>query len=458
MALPKLFGGSKMRKARREKETAPKSRVALPELFHNAPQQSGSSQLPGFSVSAADLPNRRNDRFSAMRMKVRNAFTPSQPVFDRRLFAGRTDMLKSAIRSIEDQRLHLVIYGERGIGKTSLLHMLAAAAREARYIVVYSSCGGDSTFDETFRAAAADIPILFHSDFAPTTYEAERGTTLASLLPDRELLPRQFGDMCTKLTGTRVLIFLDEFDRVVNPKFRRDLAELIKILSDRSVRVQLVIAGVAADLAELVEHVPSVRRNILAIPVPLMTPEEVNDLVGLGERASGIVVTPAARERIVTISAGSPYTASLLSHHAALDAMDDERSEVLTSDVAAALEQALAELQGRISKHTMAQVHRLIQDSSSELLGLIASASLVGDGEFDLHLLESKAGGGSKATRCKTIVSELTSRQILLHERDDGFGRRFAFIEDAVPLYLWFLSQRDAFESEGGKAQRASAH
>ena len=129
------------------------------------------------------MSSRGTDRFAAVRAKLRHAFTPSQPVADRRLFAGRDDVLKTIIRSIEDQRLHVVLYGERGIGKTSLLHILTQAAGEARYIVVYTSCGANSNFDETFRAAAAEIPLLFHSGFSPTGSEAEKGSSLADLLP-----------------------------------------------------------------------------------------------------------------------------------------------------------------------------------------------------------------------------------------------------------------------------------
>ncbi len=190
MALPKLFRSSNKRKGRPGPDAAQKMRLALPDMFQQVAPASSSADLPRFSASAADQPNRRDDRFGAARMKLRNAYTPSQPVLDRRMFAGRLGVLKAAIRSIEDQRLHLVIYGERGIGKTSLLHMLTSAAREARYIVVYSSCSAASNFDETFRAVAADIPLLFHSDYAPTTSEAETGASLASLLPARKVLPR----------------------------------------------------------------------------------------------------------------------------------------------------------------------------------------------------------------------------------------------------------------------------
>ena len=278
-----------------------------------APEAGG---LPRFKATAADhIDRRRSDRFTAMRMRVRNAFTPSQPIVDGKMFAGRQDLLSHLIGSIEDQRLHLVLYGERGIGKTSLLHVLAEAARDARYIVVYSSCGSASSFQETFGAAAAEMPLLFHSGFGPTTEEAEAGSSMADLLPDN-FTPRQFADLCAKLTGTRVLIFLDEFDRCESSDFRRDVAELMKFLSDRSVRVQLVIGGVAADLAELVEHIPSIRRNILAVRVPQMSDDEVRQMVARGERVSGITYDAAAQDLVVRIARGWPYIAVLVCHHA----------------------------------------------------------------------------------------------------------------------------------------------
>ena len=181
------------------------------EAHRRAPE---TSALPRFNTTASDQTSGRGgDRFAAVRAKLRHAFTPSQPVADRRLFAGRDEVLKTIIRSIEDQRLHVVLYGERGIGKTSLMHVLTQAATEARYIVVYTSCGANSNFDDTFRAAATDIPLLFHSGFSPTAAETEKGSSLADLLPTEPLSPRKFGDLCAKLTGTRVLIILDEFDR-----------------------------------------------------------------------------------------------------------------------------------------------------------------------------------------------------------------------------------------------------
>ena len=150
-------------------------------------RRAARSTKRSFSRASARLPGDQprhgeTDRFAEARLRLRAAYTPSQPILSRSLFAGRTDVLATLIRSIEDERLHTIVYGERGIGKTSLMHVVAQAARDARYVVTYISCGAASNFDEVFRAVAADIPLLFHSGYGPSAPEAERGDTIASLL------------------------------------------------------------------------------------------------------------------------------------------------------------------------------------------------------------------------------------------------------------------------------------
>ena len=430
-----LFGRRK--KADQTDDANPKSSAVVRPLLRDAHRKASQvDALPRFHSMASDqFSGRSSDRFSAIRSKLRHAFTPSQPVADRRMFAGRDEVLSAMIRAIEDQRLHAVLYGERGIGKTSILHMLTQAAREARYIVVYSSCGANSTFDETFRAAAGDIPLLFHSGFAPTTSEAEKGATLADLAPDGPLSPRKFGDLCSKLTGTRVLIILDEFDRCESGAFRRDVAELIKNLSDRLGRVQLVLAGVAADLTELVEHIPSIRRNIFAHRVPKMPDTEVLQIVSNGEREAGLTFDPAASASVVAVSLGSPYIANLLCHHAGHAALDEGRSTVLPRDVSGAVDRAVAEFQARIAKPVQARIRGLMEHGSGEALATAARAALSGDGAFGVA--ELQAFGDVDAKRAQQVLQLLASEKILVADDDDDTGARMAFAEDGLPTFIW---------------------
>src|SRR4051794_21337517 len=91
-----------------------------PPVGARAPKKAETA-FPSFHATAGDqLERTTRDSMATIRMRLRNAFTPSQPITDWSRFAGRTEMLTALIRATEDGRLHTVLYGERGIGKTSI--------------------------------------------------------------------------------------------------------------------------------------------------------------------------------------------------------------------------------------------------------------------------------------------------------------------------------------------------
>lgn len=297
-----------------------------------------------------DLPRFRNNarhQFSPhetskadrLRIKFRGAFTPAQPVEKRERFAGRTKALARLISGIEDQRLHAVIYGDRGIGKTSLLHVLAETAREAGYVVLYESCDAGTGFDELFRSVLGRIPQLYHGGITPADEAVEEGATLLDMAGPAMLSPRSVSELLAATAGARLILMLDEFDRATSREFRRAVAELIKNLSDRCARVQIVVAGVAANFAELVEHIPSIRRNVLSLELPRMDDEEIEEMIAIGEAESGIAFGVEARSSIRFMAHGYPYIAALLSHHAGLSAIDKGADEVSLYDVTVAAEE-----------------------------------------------------------------------------------------------------------------------
>jgi Cdc6-like AAA superfamily ATPase len=402
--------------------------------------------FPRFHSTAADqLAGKSADRFASVRIRLRHAFTPSQPIVDRQMFAGRTEVLTTLISSIEDQRLHTIIYGERGIGKTSLLHVLAQAARDARYIVGYVSCSAGSHFDDTFRAAAAEIPLLFHSGFGPTSEQAEQGATLADILPPGPVSVRLASDLAAKVVGTRLILILDEFDRSEDPEFRRNIAEFMKKLSDRSARLQLVIAGIADDVTELVEHVPSIRRNVFALQVPKMTDVEVRQLVKNGEDACGLSFDDAATKFIVSVALGLPYVASLLAHHAGLVAVDEGRLTVAKADVSVAIAEALGELNGRISKRSQLQIATVVRQGVHKILGALSGAAQLASGQFNMDDISALYSGADNVARCKSIVENLAAEGVLIEAIDGEYGRSYRFLEESVPSYLWLLAAQSRF-------------
>ncbi len=402
--------------------------------------------FPRFQTTAGDqLDPRTADRFALVRSKLRGAYTPAQPVTDRKMFAGRTKVMTALIRSIEDQRLHTVIYGERGIGKTSLLQVLAKAAQEARYLVVYVTCGARSEFDETFRAIAAHIPLMYHSAYGPTTIEGERGDTLASLLGSEPMTVSSASDALAKIEGTRVLVILDEYDRAGSEDFRRSIAELLKSLSDQAVRVQVLIAGVAANLTELVANVPSIQRNVFAMRIPKMTAAEIRSIVKNGENVSDLHFDEAAIHAIIARCMGFPYLASLISHRAALVAIDEGRLTVQSRDVAVATEEAVNEFRGRISRRSQLQIGTLVDEGKLGVLGALAGAAQSTGGWFTVEDITAVHGDPAAIAEAREAAERLAADQVLLEVGDDGFGRGFRFMEPTVPVYLWLLAARGQF-------------
>jgi hypothetical protein len=405
----------------------------------NARRPSGDA--PRFHSMASDqLDRRASDKFTAARLRLRDAYLPAQPVTDARMFAGRKSLLTTMIRAIEDRHVHMIVYGERGIGKTSLLHVLAQRAREARYHVSYISCGAAAAFDETFRAVAAQIPLLFHEDYGPTSAEAEKGSTLADLLPDSEISPRMASEFCSKVVGTRVLVIMDEFERPQSPDFRRYVGEFLKNLSDRSVRVHLVIAGVASNLEDLLEPGGFVQRNIVALEVPKMTSDEVGQLIHNGEAISGLTFEQEAMDALIFGANGLPHLASLLCQQAGLSAISDQRLVVTRTDVPYAISDALTEIKGRLSKRLRAGVANFVRDGSFAILGPLASAAQRSEGVITVDEISSIFSEPDMVVLAIRELEKLKAQGVVSGFEDSKDGPYFRFVDPNALAYLWLLT------------------
>lgn len=379
-----------------------------------------NSKIPRFTGAATESePSSAVNAPQVSRLSL--AFTPAQPVSDLRRFAGRAALLEQMIRTIEDRRMHVVVHGDRGIGKTSLLHILTLLAREARYLVRYTSCSEDSEFDEVFRAAAEGIPILYHRDYDPTSPEAEKGLTLADTLGSRPLTPTSLSEAFAKLAGTRILLILDEFDRASSPAFRKAIAELIKNLSDRSARVQIVIGGVAPNLAELIEYIPSIRRNILGIPVGPMADEELLQIVANAQSIAKFSFDADAQNALLAAGNGSPYQVNLIGQIAARAALTRSSNDITANDVRAAVTQVEGELRSRLSPAALKQLAALQSALPADLLRAIGR-----------HAQHSFGNLQPKHNEAVSAALRKTGEASWWNEAGE-----FRFCDDSIPVILW---------------------
>ncbi len=393
--------------------------------------------LPRFSASASDdvEPGDAESNLARRKLALRDALGASQPVIGRDSFAGRHDALAQLIASIEQQRVHVVIYGERGIGKTSLAHVFAETAREARYLVLYGSCGTEAQFDAMFRSFAARIPRLYHKSVLPNSPEAERGDNFDVML-EEHFGPRELADLFADVTGTRVIIILDEYDRVLDASFRRDVAELIKNLSDRAARVQLVLTGVAQNLDELIGYAPSIRRNIVGLPMRPLSVSEVRDVIAIGETAAEIKYSDEAVQMITAMAGGSPYLVRLLAHQAGLAALAEKHSTVNETNGRTAVERVLTDWNASLPRRVQASLGRDEARAQWPLLIAAARAGSSADGYFTVDDVYTELGGNSMPTIIERDLKRFANANDLLELQETGNEARFRFRYPGVSSLL----------------------
>jgi hypothetical protein len=311
---------------------------------------------------------------------LREIFTPSRPRALGPLFIGRGGELKRLIAAIEEERAHVVLYGDRGRGKTSLANAFANLATEAGCITVRRACGADTSYERLFRGLLAALP--------PRILEPGATGNAASLLPEGAFGPEDVADVLARLRGVHVVLVIDEFDRAESPALRNAMAETIKNLSDQALPVTLLLVGVAGSLDGLLGHQPSIQRNILAIHVPPMRDEEVARLIAAGATAAGLAFAADATAQVVRLARGMPYYAHLLCLFAARSARLRGSQEVMSQDVAAAILEAFRKQEPELNG---AHARTLTLPGATEVLRAAAEAPRDSDDRFAESALPPEA-------------------------------------------------------------------
>lgn len=322
----------------------PKPKTTKPVPISAARTESGDA-LPRFKTPPLDpstRPEPTGDPLdSGTQAKLWEAFTPTKPKRWSRYFAGRRWAIQRVITAIEEEQAHVVIFGARGIGKTSLANVLAESASQVDYQVLRCPCSADITFEEIFRGFLRNLP----SEFMDRSTRAKNPAVehFEQLLPRGSFGPSELTVALSYLKLEHVILIIDEFDRIGSDNLKNQLAETIKNLSDISARITFIVVGIAQNLEELVGKHPSIQRHLVAVHLPLMEPPELRALIEVGEAASGMTFEDTTRESVVSFAKGLPYYAQLMCLYSGRHALARGSSTVEMKDLREAMAQVLEE-------------------------------------------------------------------------------------------------------------------
>ena len=256
----------------------------------------------------ATSPGGGQDRGSGRRLAPARAFTPTQPKLGRRQIVGREPELARILQALGEDRAHVVLYAERGRGKTSLTNTVVETLRRGAVVVARHTCDADSTFDSILRGLMRDLPASLRA----VAIGAAEGEGCEQVLPDRPLRPGDMVALPQRLATRSLVCVIDEFDRVEDSVTRTRIADAIKQLSDRDADLLLLIVGVSDNLDQILGQHPSIQRNVVGVHLPLFTDQDVALLVAKGARESGFSFPEEIVAGITVLARGMPYMAQLL--------------------------------------------------------------------------------------------------------------------------------------------------
>lgn len=286
----------------------------------------------------------QDDKLLQRRALVMGAFSPSQPITDKTLFAGRRDQMTTLIDVIFQSGQHAVIYGERGVGKTSLARVMNQAVNQSRWTADYT-CSSADTFGSIWRELLSNFPVVEErprTGFSKADASTTSTSSLISLLGNGEPSPNEIR-RCLELIAEAeaAVVFIDEFDRPADPNLRNLFADTIKILSDQGIGITIVLVGVADTVDELIAGHGSIQRALVQVQMPRMAAQELKEIVLQGMKTAELTVANEFVDRVVQLSQGLPHYTHLLSQFGGVAAIQRDSQRVTIEDLEPAITAAL---------------------------------------------------------------------------------------------------------------------
>ena len=262
------------------------------------------------------------DQFGA---RLAGVLSPSRPIRTPEHLRGRERDLVTIKRALYATGRHIFIYGDRGVGKSSLA---ATAAYQ------YQSSDAEPIFiagslDETFNSLIANLVSQAIGRPRTESRKARRSAGFSwhglRLATDMEISPlaidqqiKSIGDAAELLKhvaevhSEKPVVVVDEFDAIPDAQDRNKFAALLKQLGDQSVNIKFIFTGVGASAEELIGAHASAFRQLETLELLRLGWEGRRQIVEYAAGAFNLSVDSNVNWRIAIVSDGFPYYVHLI--------------------------------------------------------------------------------------------------------------------------------------------------
>lgn len=251
---------------------------------------------------------------------VGDVFTPSSVAS--LTFVPRDSINDKLVDALRTKGKQVVVYGHSGCGKTTLLENKLS---QIFSLHVKTSCMKGMTFEQILADPLRQLKAMYVSEKAG---KVSGKVTAAISTPKEIAFPIGFGFEASHEDATKTVPIspstvtphvvaemlginracwvLEDFHKV-DPGEKQKLAQCMKMFMDLSARypdLKMVFIGAVHTAHKVIEYDPELHNRVAEVPVPLMTEDELREIINLGEKALNINIDHRITDRIVAVSNG----------------------------------------------------------------------------------------------------------------------------------------------------------
>lgn len=304
--------------------------------------------------------------------KLNEHVSASGPVKSIQQLFGREKEMSLIEEALYANGRHVFIYGDRGVGKSSLAAAAAAQYQSPDNLPIQIGCSPDTRFYETIENLVDRVMKSLEGKYEHVvshtinvkvysfTWKAS-AKKVEIVKVDSMYSAVNAAEEIAKYHSESPVVVIDEFDQIESEVERKLFATFLKDLGDRGVNLKFIFTGVATSLEKLLGSHESSFRQLHTIGLKRLGWSAREDIIRDAASAFSLSVCDEVCFTIAKISNGFPYYAHLIMEKLLWVAFNEEsvvnRLDMKLFDMA--LEDAISSIDAYLTRpYEQATSHR----------------------------------------------------------------------------------------------------